>query len=156
MWLEALDYVFSHQDVCELQKWKLRRTRVRNAGGRVRKKKGQRSQLAHFADTLGGYTLLGGSVGRHGPLAHDMVPLVGLAHHAHWVLLTLVVLCTTTRRHVILLRGRLLVHCGACCTPTRRVNSQTVPGTKKNPYKRHLAHQMQMDDEAPIWRVNGN
>lgn len=60
-----------------------------------------------------GITLLWGSVGRHRPLAHDVVPLVDLAHHAHWVLLSLVVLSTTTRRHVILLRGRLLVHHGA-------------------------------------------
>lgn len=60
-----------------------------------------------------GITLLRGSVGRHWPLPHDMVPLVDLAHHGHWVLLSLVVLCTTTRRHVILLRGRLLVHHGA-------------------------------------------
>lgn len=48
-------------------------------------------------------TLLWGSVGRHWPLPHDMIPLVDLANHAHWVLLSLVVLSTTTRRHVILL-----------------------------------------------------
>lgn len=58
-------------------------------------------------------TLLWGSVGGHWPLPHDMIPLVDLAHHAHWVLLPLVVLAPTTRWHVILLGGRLLVHHGA-------------------------------------------
>lgn len=66
-----------------------------------------------------GYTLLWGSVGRHWPLPHDMVPLVDLAHHAHWVLLSLVVLSGTTRRHVILLGWRLLMHHGACGTPIK-------------------------------------
>lgn len=44
--------MFSHQYVCELQKWKLRRTRVRNAGVCVREKKDEHSQLAHLTDTL--------------------------------------------------------------------------------------------------------
>lgn len=62
-----------------------------------------------------GYTLLWGSVRRHWPLPHHMVPLVDLTHHSHRVLLPLVVLCGSTRRHVILLGGRLLVHHRACC-----------------------------------------
>lgn len=93
---------------------------------------GKRKTNAHNLHTSQthseGNTLLWGSVGRHRPLPHDMVPLVDLAHHTHWGLLPLVVLSTTTRRHVILLRGRLLVHHGACGAP--RVNSQTVLGRK--------------------------
>lgn len=65
--------------------------------------------------------MLWGSVGRHWPLPHDMVPLADLAHHAHWVLLSLVVLSATTRGHVILLGGRLLVHHGACGTPRKEL-----------------------------------
>lgn len=60
-----------------------------------------------------GVTLLWGPIGWHWPLPHDVVSLVDLAHHAHWVLLTLVMLPATTGRHVILLGGRLLVHHGA-------------------------------------------
>lgn len=59
-----------------------------------------RTQKRH---TLKGSTLLWGSIGRHWPLPHDMVPLIDLANHAHWVLLSLVVLSPTTGRHVILL-----------------------------------------------------
>lgn len=57
-----------------------------------------------------GVTLLWRSVGRHWPLPHDVVSLVDLTHHAHGVLLSLIMLSTTTRRHAILLGGRLLVH----------------------------------------------
>lgn len=66
-----------------------------------------------------GYTLLGRSVRWHWPLPHDMIPLVNLAHHSHWVLLSLVVLPTTARGHVVLLGRRLLVHHGACSAPTK-------------------------------------
>lgn len=84
----------------------------------VGEKKGRHSQLAHGRHT-DRYTLLRGSVRGHWPLSHHMVPLVDLAHHAHWVLLSLVMLSCTTRRHVILLGGRLLVHHGSCWAPWR-------------------------------------
>lgn len=57
--------------------------------------------------------MLWGSVRGHGPLPHDMVAWVDLTHHAHWILLALVVLPATPRGHVVLLGGRLLVHHGA-------------------------------------------
>lgn len=59
-------------------------------------------------------TLLWRPVGRHWPLAHDVVALVHLAHHAHGILLTLVVLPAATRGHVVLLGRWLLVHHGTC------------------------------------------
>lgn len=43
-------------------------------------------------------------------MPHHVVPL---AHHAHGVLLALVVLPATSRGYVVLLGGRLLVHHGA-------------------------------------------
>lgn len=55
-------------------------------------------------------SLLWGPVGGHGSLAHHVVALVPLAHHAHGSLLALVVLATATRGHVILLRRWLLMH----------------------------------------------
>lgn len=55
-------------------------------------------------------TLLRWPVRGHGSLAHDVVALVHLAHHAHGSLLALVVLSTTTRGHIVLLGRRLLVH----------------------------------------------
>lgn len=63
LWLKALGYMFSHQDVWEAEKWKLRKsreTRVRNVGQLVREKKDQRSQLAHWTDTLWGIPCCGG------------------------------------------------------------------------------------------------
>lgn len=59
-----------------------------------------------------GFTLLRRSVRRHRPLPHDVVALVNLAHHAHGVLLSLVVWPGTTGGHVVLLGGGLLVHHG--------------------------------------------
>lgn len=55
-------------------------------------------------------TLLWGSVRWHWSLAHDMVALVDLPHHAHGVLLSLVMLPSATRGHIVLLGGGLLVH----------------------------------------------
>ena len=47
----------------------------------------------------GGLTLLGGPVGRHGPLPHHAAPLPTLAHHGHG--LALVVLAPALRRAVV-------------------------------------------------------
>lgn len=47
--------MFSHQDICGLEQWelrKLRERRVRNVRELVREKKDQHSQLAHLTDTL--------------------------------------------------------------------------------------------------------
>lgn len=59
--------------------------------------------------TEGGLTLLGGPVGRHGPLPHHAAPLPALAHHGHG--LALVVLASALCRAVVR-RGCLLVHHG--------------------------------------------
>lgn len=49
-------------------------------------------------------------IGGHRPLSHNMITLT---HHAHGILLALVMLCTATSgRDVVLLGGCLLVHYG--------------------------------------------
>lgn len=63
-----------------------------------------------------GLTLLGGPVGRHGPLPHHAAALAALAHHGHGRL-ALVVLAPALRRAVVGC-GRLLVHHGDCLTET--------------------------------------
>ena len=70
-------------------------------------------------------TLLWGSVRGHGPLPHDMVARVDLTHHAHGILLALVVLPATPRGYVVLLGGRLLVHHGAW--GRNNTNTQSMP-----------------------------
>ena len=73
--------------------------------------------------TEGGLTLLGGPVGRHGPLPHHAAPLPALAHHGHG--LALVVLASALRCAVVR-RGCLLVHHGHWGTRQTPV-TQAVP-----------------------------
>lgn len=107
----------------------------------MEKKKGRHSRLAHGRHT-DRYTLLRGSVRGHWPLSHHMVPLVDLPHHAHWVLLSLVMLSCTTRRHVILLGGRLLVHHGSCWAPWREKKTHIHKKLSKTAKKRRIAKQL--------------
>lgn len=67
--------------------------------------------------------MLGGPVGRHGPLPHHAAPLPALAHHGHG--LALVVLAPALRRAVVR-RGCLLVHHGHWGTRQTPV-TQAVP-----------------------------
>lgn len=81
----------------------------------------------HPTDT-DGFTLLWRSVWWHGPLSHDVVALVNLAHHAHRVLLSLIVLSSTTRGHAVRLGGGLLVHHGGPFSTTKRVRKRKAAG----------------------------
>lgn len=88
-------------------------------GHSTRPARGTRGGLPHALHTLplphrfpapgAGLTLLGGPVGRHGPLPHHAARLPALAHHGHG--LALVVLAPALGRAVVG-RGCLLVHHG--------------------------------------------
>lgn len=73
-----------------------------------------------------GSTLLGGPVGRHGPLAHHGASLAALAHHGDGRL-ALVVLAAALRR-VVVGRGCLLVHHGHWATRQTRITPRSSLG----------------------------